>query len=71
MASQLDLPSLTLLSAAGCGRQQLEAVHWHTSVTLLQVLENWPHKVVVIDYPLGAPGQRRLYLTLSTYVGHD
>ena len=31
-ASQLDLPSLTPLSEAGCGRLQLGAPHWATSV---------------------------------------
>ena len=30
--SQLDLPSLTTLSVAGCGRLQLGAPHWATSV---------------------------------------
>ena len=30
--SQLDLPSLAPLSVAGCGRQQLGAPHWATSV---------------------------------------
>ena len=30
--SQLDLPSLTLLSVAGCGRLQLGIPHWTTSV---------------------------------------
>ena len=39
-ASQLDLPSLTPLSVAGCGRLQLGAAHWATSVTLLQVVDN-------------------------------
>ena len=39
-ASQLDLPSLTLLSVAGCGRLQLEAAHWATCITLLQVVDN-------------------------------
>ena len=36
-ASQLYLPSLTPLSIAGCGRLQLGAAHWATSVALLQV----------------------------------
>ena len=31
-SSQLDLPSLTPLSIAGCGRLQLEVQHWATSV---------------------------------------
>ena len=39
-ASQLELPSLTPLSGAGCGRLQLEAAHWATWVTLLQVVDN-------------------------------
>ena len=30
--SQLDLPSLTPLSVAGCGRLQLGVPHWATSV---------------------------------------
>ena len=30
-ASQLDLPSLTPLFVAGCGRLQLGAPHWATS----------------------------------------
>ena len=30
--SQLDLPSLTPLSAAGCGRLQLGVQNWATSV---------------------------------------
>ena len=38
--SQLDLPSLTPLSVAGCGRLQLEAAHWPIWVTLLQVVDN-------------------------------
>ena len=32
MTSQLDLPSLTPLSIAGCGRLQLGVPHWATSV---------------------------------------
>ena len=30
--SQLDLPSLTPLSVAGCGQLQLGVLHWATSV---------------------------------------
>ena len=30
--SQFDLPSLTPLSVAGCGRLQIGAPHWATSV---------------------------------------
>ena len=39
-ANQLDLPSLTPVSVAGCGRLQLKAAHWATWVTLLQVVDN-------------------------------
>ena len=39
-ASQLDLLSLTPLSIAGCGRQQLGAAHFATPVALLQVVDN-------------------------------
>ena len=39
-ASQLDLPSLTLLSVACYGRLQLGAPHWATSVALLQIVNN-------------------------------
>ena len=38
MASQLDVPPLTLLSVAGCGRLQLGVADWATSVALLQVV---------------------------------
>ena len=41
--SQLNLPSLTPLSVAGCGRLQLGIPHWATSVDLLQVVDNLPH----------------------------
>ena len=34
---QIDLPSLTPLSVAGCDRLQLGAPHWTSSVALLQV----------------------------------
>ena len=37
---ELDLPSLTPLSVAGCGQLQLEAAHWATWVTLLEVVDN-------------------------------
>ena len=33
--SQLDLPSLTPLSVAGCGRLQLGVPHWATSIYTL------------------------------------
>ena len=39
-ASQLDLPSLTELFVAGCGRLQLGAPHRATSVALLQLVDN-------------------------------
>ena len=42
-ANQLDLPSLTPLSVAGCGRLQMGAPHWAASVALLQVVDNWPY----------------------------
>ena len=38
-AGQLDLPPLTPLSVAGCGRLQLRAAHWATSVALLQAVD--------------------------------
>ena len=38
-ASQLDLPSLTPLFVAGCGRLQLRVAHWATSVALLQLVD--------------------------------
>ena len=39
-ASQLYLPSLISLPVAGCGQLQLGAVHWATSVALLQIFDN-------------------------------
>ena len=39
-ASQLNLSFLTPLVVAGCGRVQLGAAHWATSVALLQVVDN-------------------------------
>ena len=59
IASQLHLPSLHL---AGCGRLQLRVQHWATSVALLQVVDNWPHKQEIsmaTNY-----GNRRFYLYL-------
>ena len=41
--SQLDLPFLTPLSVAGCGRLQLGVPHWATSVDYCKLLNNWPH----------------------------
>ena len=38
--SQLDLPSLTPLSVAGCGRLQLEVHHWATSVYYCKVVDD-------------------------------
>ena len=35
--SELDLPSLTLLTVAGCGQLQLGVPHWAASV---QVVDN-------------------------------
>ena len=37
--SQLDLPSLTPLSVAGCGRLQPRVPHWATSV-ITEVVDN-------------------------------
>ena len=39
-ASQLYLPSLTLLFVAGSGRLQLGATHWATWVTSPEVVDN-------------------------------
>ena len=39
-----DLPSLTPFTVAGCGRLQLRVLHWAISVSLLQIVDNWPHK---------------------------
>ena len=39
-ASPLDLPSLTPLYVAGCGRLHLGVAHWATSLPLLQVVDN-------------------------------
>ena len=61
-ASQLDLPSLTPLSVAGCGQLQLGAAHWATWLTLLQVLHNWQHKFVVVDSPLGGSRPKKTTL---------
>ena len=36
----IELAFLTSLSVAGCGRLQLGAPHWTTSVALLQVVDN-------------------------------
>ena len=40
--SQLDLPSLTPLSVAGCGRLQLGTLHWATSVNYCKQLITEP-----------------------------
>ena len=39
-ANQLDLPALTTLSVAGCGRLQQGVALWATSVALLQAVDN-------------------------------
>ena len=39
-ASRLDLPSLSPLSVAGCGRLKLGVAHWVTLVALLEVVDN-------------------------------
>ena len=38
--SQLDLPSLTPLSEAGCGRLQLGVPHWVTTVITASSLKH-------------------------------
>ena len=49
------------LSVSGCGRLQLRAARLDTSVTLLQVVDNWlALQTEVGDSPPGAPGCRRL-----------
>ena len=61
-ASQLDLPSLMPLSVAGCGRLQPGAAHCASSVTSLQVVDNWPHKIVAVDCPLGGSRLKKTLL---------
>ena len=39
-ASQLNIPSMTPLSAAGCGRLQLGAPNWATSLSSVQVVDD-------------------------------
>ena len=34
-------------------RVQLESTHYATPATLLQVVDNLPHKIMVVDSPLG------------------
>ena len=46
MASQLDLPSLTALSIAGCGRLQLGAQHWGARMSSPQLIRD---DVQVVD----------------------
>ena len=42
----LDIPYLTPLSVASCGRLLIvEAANYRTSVALLQVVDNWPGKL--------------------------
>ena len=43
--SQLDLPSLTPLSVAGCGGLQPGVPHWAPSVELLYVVDNCHHSL--------------------------
>ena len=38
--SQLDLPSLTPLFVAGCGRLELGVAHWTSSMALLKAVDN-------------------------------
>ena len=56
LPSPVDLQSLTPLSVVGCCRLKLQAVHWTTSVTLLQIVYNSPHKFMVIDFHWVSPG---------------
>ena len=44
-AIQLGLPSLMPLSVAGYGRLQVGAAYRATSVAVLQIVENLPHKL--------------------------
>ena len=37
--SQLDLPPLTPLSVVGCGRLQLEVLHWATAVDYCKIID--------------------------------
>ena len=48
--SQFDLPSLTTLSVAFCGRLQLEFSHWATSVAQNKILDDNPHLKQTIYY---------------------
>ena len=69
-AGELNLQSLVSLSVAGCGWLQLWSSHCHTSVALLQVVGNWPHKLHVVVYSklCGSWPNRRL--TISYFVVH-
>ena len=68
MVSQFHLPSLTPLSVAGCGRLQLEAANWATSVTLLKVVYDCSHIRQQGILHWVAPGHRRLYRYLYYYI---
>ena len=67
-ATQLDLPSLTLLSVAGCGRLQLWASRRATSVALLQVVDNWPHILWSLILHWETPEHGRLHFPLTTQI---
>ena len=68
-ASQLNLSSLTPLCVDGCGQLELGAAHWATSVTLLQVVDNRPHKIVVVNFPLEDFRPKKiLYIYLHIYI---
>ena len=46
--SQLDLPSLTPLHVAGCGRLQLGVSYWETSLALQKVVDNLPALILLL-----------------------
>ena len=70
-ASQLDLPYMTLLSIAGCGRLQLVAPYWVPSVALLQVVND----LISILWSIlhwEDPGHKRLpYFTSRFGINHE
>ena len=47
--SQLDLLSLMPLSITSCGQLQLGVPRWSTSVALLQVVDNWPKLILILE----------------------
>ena len=51
--SQLDLSSLTPLPVAVCVRLQLGVPYFGYFSILLQVVDNWSARSVVVDSPLG------------------